>query len=335
MNISRILIVRTDRLGDVILTLPMATAIKTALPSAKVSFLVREYTQPIAERAVDVDAVPCMSPEMNVLQLRRLIRSANAEVICLPSPRFELALAAWLARVPLRVGTGYRWYSFLFNRRIFEHRKTAEHHEAEYNLRTLSQLGVTADMNTIANIQLEGEEIANTAAWLRNEFGSDSAKYVVLHATSSGSAHEWPQSCFAQLAKELQSKIGLNVIFTGTEYDREKLTELAKATGAHLFVGKSLPELAALVRSATGLVSNSTGPGHLAASMGAPSVGLFSLPLPLSKERWGFRGKQTINIAPEPLPSCPNCERCTCMERISVERVEEALLSLFAGKTSH
>src|SRR5581483_2968476 len=82
-----------------------------------------------------------------------------------------------------------------------------------------------------------------------------------------------------------------------------------------------LPELAALLKQASLVVSSSTGPGHLAAALGTPSIGLFPLRRVLSKERWGFRGPRATNLSPEPLRSCPNCEHCTCMERLTVETV--------------
>src|SRR5579872_6552329 len=148
----QILIVRSDRLGDVVLSMPMARAIKCAFPNSRVAFLARAYTQPVIERCPDVDEVLEAAPELPLYKLIRIFRRANAEITFLPSPRFRLALAAFLARIPRRVGTGYRWYSFLFTDRIFEHRKTATRHEAEYNLRMLTSLGVSASGDEVPNI---------------------------------------------------------------------------------------------------------------------------------------------------------------------------------------
>src|ERR1035441_6476076 len=95
------LIVRTDRLGDVLLTLPMERAIKESLPNARVTFLAREYTQPIVERCPDVDEV-IVARKFRLRELHQLFRQSKADVAFFPAPRFPLALAAWLARIPIR-----------------------------------------------------------------------------------------------------------------------------------------------------------------------------------------------------------------------------------------
>jgi ADP-heptose:LPS heptosyltransferase len=247
-------------------------------------------------------------------------------------------LAAWLARVPIRVGTGYRWYSFLFNRKVYEHRKTAEHHEAEYNLRMLSHIGVSADMNCLPEIQLRPAEIIAVDEWRAETLGAASAGYVVLHTVCGGSTMEWPSEWFVELGRQLRERLACAIVLTGVEADRAKLSAMADAMNAQrvpfkgppaLFVGYPLTQLAALLAGAKAVVSVGTGPGHLAAALGTPSVGLFPLPHAISKERWGLRGKRAVkNVSPEPIAGCPDCKSCTCMERISVERVVMEVMNL-------
>ena len=75
-----------------------------------------------------------------VLKLGNQLGNLNFDVVMLFYPRPELAFALWLAKIPLRIGTGFRWYSFLLNKRIYEHRKDCRKHEAEYNLSLLDLL---------------------------------------------------------------------------------------------------------------------------------------------------------------------------------------------------
>ena len=328
INHASFLIVRTDRLGDVVLTLPMASAIKKASPNARVVFLAREYTRPIVERSTGIDQVLCIEDGIGLLRLIRLMRKANANVVLLPSPRFPLALAAFLARIPIRVSTGYRWYSFLFNRRIFEHRKTAERHESEYNLRMLSTIGIKADENAVAEIRLRSEEISSVEYWLKENLGSEQPKYIVLHAVSGGSTNEWAPERFIELTKILQERINCDIVLTGIESDRAKLSAICEEIHTHLYIGKSIAELAELLANAAAVVSVGTGPGHLSSALGTPTVGLFPLPKPISKERWGFRGRFVISLAPPPIANCPDCKSCTCMERIDAFRVADEIEKL-------
>jgi heptosyltransferase-3 len=312
------LIVRTDRLGDMILTLPMARAIKKELPNARVTFLLSEYTRPIVERAPDVDRI--VAAGTRFLDLVRQFKGAKSDVAFFPNPKFRFALAAFLARIPKRVSTAYRWYSFLFTHRIRGHRRTADRHEAEYNLRMLREVGVNADENTLAAITLQKEEKGSVESWL-NQSPVDSKDFAVLHTTSGGSSKEWPLAYFAELARKLKEGLGLEVIVTGNA----RQANFADST----FNGRTLPELGALLERASLVVSNSTGPGHLAAALGVPTVGLFPLPKALSKERWGFRGIKAKNLSPEPIPGCPDCKECSCMERLEIasvlKEVEELL----------
>src|SRR5665213_483440 len=325
---DNILIVRTDRLGDVILTLPMAHALKRALPECHISFLICSYTQPIVERCPDVDEVFIAEPEISFRELIRIFSESKADVAFFPSPRFRLAMAAWLTHIPKRIGTGFRWYSFLFTHRIFEHRKTAERHEAEYNLRMLTSLGISAPRDELPNILLQKEEREAVDEWLASHLGDPSAKFAVLHTTNGGSTHPWPTQNFIELGRMIFERYGMTIILTGLRQEAVILDAIANSFGAgaaQVFAGHSLPELAALLERASVVVATGTGPGHLAAALGANTIGLFPLPLAISKERWGFRGPRVRNLSPEPLAACPNCEQCTCMERLDVRSVWNAV----------
>jgi heptosyltransferase-3 len=314
-----VLIVRTDRLGDMILTLPMARAIRRAMPSARVSFLISEYTKPIVALCPDVDAVVIARNGFG--DLVRQFRTAKADVVFFPNPNFRFALAAFIARIPKRVSTAYRWYSLLFTGRISEHRRTAKRHEAEFNLRMLSYVGIPVEGSEQASIATNEGDREFVASWLtKNDVNN---RFAVLHTSSGGSSKEWPRSKFDELADRLSKECGLGIVYTGLHKDT--------ASGM-LFVNHSLPQLAALLQQASLVLANSTGPGHLAAALNVPTVGLFPLPLALSKERWGFRGQYVKNLSPEPVPGCPNCKECTCMERLEVSLVMKEATELLGAQ---
>jgi len=301
-----VLIVRTDRLGDMILTLPMAGAIKNELPHAQVTFLISEYTKPLVERAPNVDGILVAATKFG--DLVRQLKEAKADVVFLPNPTLKFAVATFIARIPKRISTGYRWYSLLFTDRIREHRRTAERHEAEYNLNMLQRVGISVKFNQVAKIVLRKEEMDSVAGWISSNL-EGSKKFAVLQTTSGGSSKEWPISYFVEIARKLKDA-GLQVVVTSKQ-------DFADST----FVGHSLPELAALLSKASLVLSNSTGPGHLAAALGVPTIGLFPLPKALSKERWGFRGNEAKNLSPSPIQGCPSCKECSCMERLEVGSV--------------
>ena len=135
---------RTDRIGDVILSTPVLTALKGHYPDSHISMMVQRYTRDLVEGHPHVDKVICFEDiaDRSFLSRVRFIRQQHFDHVFLLHPRLHLSLLMFVARIPVRIGSGYRWYSFLFNRRIFEHRKTAQHHELDYNLRMLQAIDI-------------------------------------------------------------------------------------------------------------------------------------------------------------------------------------------------
>jgi len=330
-----ITIVRTDRMGDLVQTIPMATAIKAAMPEARITFMVRSYTAPLLALTPDIDDLVLYDPNFSLLKKIQVFQQTEADVMFFPSPRPDLAVAARLAGVKKRVGTGYRWYSPLFTNPIYAHRKTAEHHEAEYNVQMLQEIGIEPAHTPLPHFQLRVTDLERANENLFTLFGNPVTKFVVLHISTSGSTVTWKPSQFALFAEWVARDLTLPILLTGIETDREMLLSIAeviKSFGGDvkLFLGAPLTELAGVLSQAALVVSNSTGPGHLAAALGTRTIGLFPLARALSKERWGFRGVRVRNIAPEeaPKPTCPMCKECSCMDHITVARVIHAAKDL-------
>jgi heptosyltransferase-3 len=330
--IKRILIVRTDRLGDLVATLPMVTAIKQHLPEAKVVLMVREYTAPLLELTREVDEVLLFDPNFSLKRKIQLFASAKVDVAFFPSPKPDLASAAAFARIERRVGTGYRWYSPLFTDKIYDHRKTAEFHESDYNVRMLSAIGIPNVTTPLPKLSLNEVQLNDRDELLNGLLEHSSMPYAVIHVGTGGSSKEWPTANFVQLGARVAQRLSLPIILTGTEAERERILSIRDTlhgfgTEARVFAGHSLTGLAEILSGAAIVIAGSTGPGHLAAALGTPTVGIFPLARALSKERWGFRGPNVINLSPgENLNvSCPMCQNCTCIAQISIAEVLTAV----------
>jgi heptosyltransferase-3 len=327
-EIKRILLVRPDKIGDLVLTLPMATVIKESSPDTMVAFLVRDYTAPLLALAEDVDETILYDTNLSLARTVGILREAKADAVFFFGSKFKLTLAAFFARIPLRIGRAYWWYSFLYNRKIREHRKSAEHNEAEYNVRMLKSIGIDSPNTPLP--RLDHTLLPSVSL---------PASYIVLHIATGGSAHPWDADHFVALAASLKQDLNSPIILTGTAGDDEFLFRIAErmkhsSCDVHIRTQNSLLELAAILASANLVVSGSTGPGHLAASVGTPTIGIFPGVTALSKERWGFRGKRAMNLSPliRPKPECPNCRDCTCINEITVAQVKEAIVDLMNRK---
>lgn len=336
---ENVLIVRTDRIGDVVLTLPMVPALHAKFPGRRISMLLRSYTQELVDGFAGLDSILTYDDSGKPKPYSALVselRQRRFDLVFVVHPTFRLALLMFLARIPIRVGTGYRWYSFLFNRRVFEHRKTAEKHEAEYNLSLLRAVG--CDVRGVPSISLGiSEDARDAAAQGARRVGTQmSSKLVVLHPGSGGSARDWSARNFGDLARAL-TKDGFSVTVTGSSSERSLVDEVVRMSGgtatalAGIF---SLKELAAFISSARLFVSNSTGPLHIAAVVGAPVIAFYPPIRECSPLRWGpLTDKKTVFVADNGL-----CERCKggpcqgndCMDQITVDRVLEAAQKLLS-----
>ena len=100
---KNILIVRTDRLGDVLLTTPVSTALRELVPGARISWLVRPYTAPLLENNPDVDRILLDEGEP-AGRLAERIGEGRFDAAIVAYPRWRIVRALWLARVPVRIG---------------------------------------------------------------------------------------------------------------------------------------------------------------------------------------------------------------------------------------
>ncbi|MDZ7343853.1 MAG: glycosyltransferase family 9 protein [candidate division KSB1 bacterium] len=339
MRLKKILVVRTDRLGDVILSTPVATALKKKLAHIHITFLARRYTaeitrcHPHIDETLEIDGAEIAGQSANLMTSLRQ-RKFDAAVVLYPRP--QLAWAIWKSGIPQRIGTGYRWYSFLFNRRLFEHRKTAARHEAEYNLNLLQPLGIN-DARVEFHFTLPPNQKAQIDAKL-NALGVGPHP-VILHAGSGGSAREWPPENFAGLADLVHQALGLQILLTGAP-EEEELVEFIRrqsATKPLSLCGRlTITELAALLRRAAVFVGNSSGPLHLAVMVGAPVVAFYPPIQACRPERWGPYGR-LADVLMSQTEECWRCRRtqarvCDCMRNISVNSAFKKIQEKLEGK---
>jgi heptosyltransferase-3 len=334
-------IVRHDNLGDVALALPMAGLLKRARPGCTVIFAVRRYARDVALASRHVDEV------IEVTDARAFedaLRARRPDAIVFGFPSEPLARAAARAGVPLRVGTAARWFHWRWcNLRPLVRRSGSELHEAQLNLRLLAPFVDAVDLPRdalwpLAGLAPEGApqrggagppaEAARADGWpLRPGVAN-----VLLQLRSNGNAKEWPMARYLALIASLPPE-RYNFIVNGTPAEGDALRAdvpglfaLPQVTDATR--GLSVADLMRLLPRTDAVLSASTGPLHLAALSGAPTIGLF-VDLPgMDPARWGPLGPRAIAIK-APREACVRCPRgapeCPCMAAIGVSQVAQAL----------
>lgn len=339
MNVKprNILIVRTDRIGDVVLSLPLARIIKQHYPNAKVTFLVRAYTKALVENNHFIDEVIILKEESTKILIAenvKQLKQKNFDTTIVVYPTFKIALIVFLSGIKYRVGSGYRLYSFLFNKKVYEHRKDAVKHELEYNLSLLSQLGINhigGTNNVSFDLDVNKSSLNKIESLLGSLGINNKEKFVIIHPGSGGSAVDLPIDKFIELVKMLSEK-KVKVVLTGSENEKEICNKLVLNELVFNLAGKlNLEELIALISKCSLLIANSTGPIHIAAALGKYTFGFYPKVKVCSAKRWGpYTVKKFIY---EPEIKCNNCtvEQCAklnCMNSINVARVYNDIIKV-------
>jgi ADP-heptose:LPS heptosyltransferase len=324
-----ILVCRTDAIGDSLMTLPVVTALKKALPHTRVTFLASMYAADIIENQAGVDEVwrYDRSGEHRGITgrrtLSRRIAQAEFDAALLVFPDRRVSWAIFTAGVPCRVGTGRRWWSFLYTHPVRVSRAQGGRHEADYNLDLVRRMGLHAELEA-PRLLLEPDAVVWAKSFLhRSDDAAES--WVAVHPGGHGSAANWPPMRYRALVQRLVTFPGVKVLLTGSPAEREILAEAAAGCSPGPLVVEqsiSLKQLAALLSQVNVFVSGNTGPMHIAAGVGTPTVSFFPPAGVTGPGRWRPLGNTSILLSP------PDHGGNVNMLDVSVEQAEQSIAGL-------
>jgi ADP-heptose:LPS heptosyltransferase len=290
-GIERLLVARDDRLGDLVLSLPAVAALRATYPRARLALLVHPRNAPLARLVAGVDDV--LAPAGG--DLARAIAGFAPDLCVCISRGARLALAVRRAGVGHSVGSGRRWWSPLFERRVGESRRAGARHEAEYALSFAHRAGAGAGPWE-ARIELPPAALAAARAW-RRDTGLD-RPFALVHPGTGGSCPGWPTERWVELAAALAGS-GLPVALSIGPDDACVERAFGGPGGAYARVAQGLVALAAVAREAAVVVGASTGPIHLAAALGTPTLALHAPWPTCGPSRWGPYAANGWAVVPE------------------------------------
>ncbi len=318
------LIPRTDNIGDVILTFPMAAKLKEYFPDCTITLLARHYTEDIVRRCADVDYFLAIESLHEKSEKERVtyLKSLQCDVFIPSYPNQEQTRWAAKAEIPIRVGHLYRtYYLYHANRMIWRiKRKRSPLHQVQLCLQFFKGLHLP---------HLVTREELPSLIRLKSFVACEKARALidpqtfnlVLHPGTNGNTQEWPKDSFAALMRLVPPHV--KVFVTGSAKEKEKYADLLShhpnATG--VFGDLTLSEFTDFLSLVDGVVVGSTGPLHLSAALGKPVIGLFPAQPDLNVARWGALGKNAINIEAPTCGSSRKGEPCECMLKITPEQV--------------
>ncbi|MDQ2752753.1 MAG: glycosyltransferase family 9 protein [Bacteroidota bacterium] len=327
-QLQNIILSRTDSIGDMVLTLPMAKVLKTKFPNCTIAVLGKPYTRAVVEACGYIDSFIEMDEFVNG---SITIKGEAPQAIVFVKPDAHIAKRAKELHIPKRIGVANRLYNwFTCNQLVFLSRKQSDLHEAQLNLKLLKPFGI--------NKAFSYEEIGNLYGLnrlqpLEQQYSRliQKEKYnLILHPKSRGNAREWSLTNYIQLIKELDPS-RYNIFVSGTQSEIESLQPLFDEMGnrvTNLVGAMPLAQFLSFISQCNGLVACSTGPLHVAAAVGIHAFGLYVPLRPIHAGRWGPIGKHAHTFIADGV--CGNCtatdtSHCTCLQSITPAKIKAAI----------
>jgi heptosyltransferase-3 len=324
----KILVSRTDAIGDVILTIPICDILKQNMEVSELHFLGRSYTEDVIlacagiDKFVNFDLLEKLDYAAQVQSLKEEHYDAVIHVL----PNIKVARLVKDAKIPLRIGTTNRWFHWMTcNRLVQLSRKKSDLHEAQLNLKLLKALEIEKEFPVESIFQhFKLSNIAPLPQRLYTFLKNDRFN-IILHPKSNKSAREWGLQNFKDLIDLLPGE-KYRIFISGTKAEGALMRDWLEQLPVHVVdvTGMmTLKEFISFIYHSNGLIAASTGPLHIAAAMGNNALGLYPPMRPIFPRRWAPIGPKASFLVGE--TDCNKCQedvaKCECMSQISPKEV--------------
>ncbi len=352
---NRIIVRGANWIGDAVMTLPALDRLRSSFPRSHIALLVTPLTTGLFESSPFVDEVIEYRRKEDgtraFIEAMRLMRARRFDLAALFQNAFEAALLAWLGGASVRIGFPAQGRGPLLTHRPRRGPQHGDRHQVHNYLDIAAECErVCLGGNLESRISNPESRIPNplpsltaspaqrqAAEFLLRRAGvdSNSRPLVALNAGATNSrAKRWPEDRFAALADRLIESLGSRIIFIGAASERdgaERIIRQMKRSGAINLAGETgMAELIGALDACDLLISNDTGPAHIAAALGRPTLTIFG---PTNEFETAPRAARAELIRAEGV----ECARCMlrdcpidhrCMTRIATAEVFERALKL-------
>lgn len=303
----RILVIRPDRIGDVTLATPVIRALRRAFPDAYIGALVRPATEPVLRHNPHLDSILVDDWEQTHAGRRgffdrlRILRRHRFDTALMLLPTERHAWMTALAGIRTRIGVGTKLYQVLtFARSVSRNKYIPLRHEADYCMDLARAIGVRSDDLRTEAFLLDSER-EEARARLRAAGREDGRPLITVHPESGRSAPNWTPEMYLDFllqAKDAFPEAQFVLLLSPGGIGIRPLFETLRDEHLLLPDAGDLRMLMGMIAEADAAVSASTGPMHLAAALGTPTVSLFCPLTACSPKLWGPQGNRSVTLLP-------------------------------------
>jgi len=304
VNNQRILIIRPDRIGDVVLTTPLIRSIRNSFPQSFIAVMVHPSNVALLEHNPHVNEIITDDRDLSNAgkkgfwnQVRKL-RKFKFDIGLMPFPRERHAWMMFLAGIPTRIGVGSKLYQMLtFTKSVSRHKYIPLRHEADYMLDLGHKIGAVS-RDARPELFLSQHEKKAAHQFLSSSGISFSKPVIGVNPISRSSSPNWRPERYFQLIELLLLRFSVVINLGPHELEQRGLFEPLEQTGA-VILTQQLREHMGSISQLDMLISSSTGSMHIAAALGIPTVSLFCPLTACSPLLWGPLGNRSEVILPK------------------------------------
>ncbi len=338
---GKILVRATNWVGDGVMSLPALEALRARFPAAEIVLVAKPWVSEIYFYHPAVNRLIVYDPKTRHRGLsgfRKIVEEIRAETFdaaILFQNAFQAGLLAWAARIPVRIGYATDGRASLLTDAVVLPPPAQYGHQAGYYLQLLFRAGLIENPQPPERYRLQIQPAEKTWAGKRlKSLGLSGPRFLVglNPGAAFGPAKQWRIERYADLADRLIGALHADVLIFGSSAERplaERIAHAMRHTPVVLAGQTSLRELMAMLAQCRLVITNDSGPMHLAAALGLPVVAIFGSTDERATGPLNARArvvKHAVDCNPCGLRECPIDFRC--MEGVSVEAVHRAALGL-------
>jgi len=332
---KRILIVNVNWIGDTIFVTPFIRAVREKYPKAYIAILTHPRCCEILEGNPNIDDIISYDEKKqhgNLLKKFAMIaylRSKNFDTAFILRRSLGRTLLLLFSKIPVRVGYASKRAGFLLTRRV--NPPSHAMHKVEYFLNLAKSVGIEPESR---NYQVMISEMdMEKAGRILKDAGIKNQAFVALNAGGNWGPKRWPPADFAKLGDEIYEKLGKVIVLTGAKKDialAESISGLMRHKPVILCGKTDLKTLGAVFKKAAAVISNDSGPMHVAVAAGSKVVAIFG---PTSPKLTGPYGDGRYIVLHKDI-GCripcydTKCKDNRCIKAVTVGDVVEAIKQL-------
>ena len=342
--VKKILIIKLDHIGDVLLATPVFHNLHEQYPEAEIDILVGSWSRPIIENIPYLNRIweydssffcrssnePAAHSTPDLIELVNQIRKRKYDLVVELRGDLLTAVIAPFSFSRYRIARATLQIKDKIDK-IFRYNSSRSKHEVDRNLHLLEHYGIEVKTRQIF-FDIPEEKKSWARCFLDGTI-DNSKDLVAIHPGSPAALKRWSFDNFSELADNLIKGKSVQIIFVGTEDEKPIIDEIQskmRYDSINLAGQTDLQELGAILQNCVLFIGNDSAPMHIASAVGIHTIGLFG---PSSPERFGAYGEHCYALRKT---NCPPCmaEKCKigikCIDEISVKDVLELIDTIFS-----